>query len=219
MSNFWETLTLEQDISPQKEEFLKKYKNCILSMQRDKLSAPQLVTFVGLDDDNYYVFISVDGLNYKVKHKTDVFLSASFPSPKLINYNDRVYYFCRIPARQYRKAPNRENCVFIDVVAEGLRVYPCGVYSLPAIIEAFTPTYPSLHQAIAQLRSGSTVAIAVNEKFAISLHPSDNDVFLLWMETTPVAEFNGSTITVKVEYFHQEIVDFVNRNRHQFTVE
>lgn len=211
MSSFWETLTLETVKSLQREEFIKKYRHCFLFIQKDKDSEPVLAYFNGDEDGGYYTFTGKKDVKFCINHDTKAVVSASFPTPKLINFEKHFFYFCRIPARQYRKAPCNDNCNAYNPISS-IVPYSNGEISLELIEEAFNPIYPSFYDAIAELQTGEVLGRAVNELFAISQHPNSDDKLLLWIETTPVAEIVGKEIEVKVEIFRQEIVDFINRN-------
>ncbi len=207
-SKHWEKLTLLDSKKEQISEFVKKYSGTYLWLEyKDK---NKLVVLADSDGDRFYFRDAITDAGYQIVYDTDATITAYFPSSRYINFNGRVLYFTRIPARQYSKAPHKQNCGFYDPLAYHKQAVPH--LSSEAMLEAFHPTYYEFGY------QKWNIGYAMSPEFAITLHPQSDDKQLLWYKLWPVAEVEGKTFKVVLEPLRQEVIDFVNRNKLEVSV-
>lgn len=222
MPSFWETLTLESSKDAQVAEFVKKYKNCFVFLQKDSTSEKVLLYFDKYSEkDRRFHFSTLKSeLVYKIKYDTTAIISASFPEQTLFTYDKTLYFFTRVPARQYSKAPNSDNCVFYNINKRLTykRLVP-ELAEISLFEKAYTPTFVRLETAIPLLQEDKEASgFALSTEFGITLSPYSDEVFLLWYQTIPIGEIRDKIIEIKVPVFKQEVLDFTNRNSYRYMV-
>ena len=210
----WEELTFESNKSQQYVEFDKKYNNCYVRVitpgKNEILAKP-----AGNDGD-YFVFARDNGGDFRLAYNSECTLIASFPQTGLVQVESFFLVFGRVPARQHRKAPNKDNCRFIDPLVQGLSL-PVQVNQGPSekkLMAAYYPQFFTWNNAIEMLKSGKYLGVAINNYYGVSLHHTSIDKHLLWMFDICVGEVSSANRTIKlfVESLRQELLDFTRKN-------
>lgn len=220
--NTFDALTAESNWLKQADEFRKKYENCFITIVPD--NGKPFVGYlrechVGNSDRNtFYVFQArmedkTDRV-YKILHDTEVTLEARFPDPGFFTVGQykRLFYFSRVPARQFRKAPCNDNCSFVDIE----RSFRTGNYyhtsiSTDLINAAFNPVFVSLEEAVYFLTKTNCFGAALSPDWALHLDPATDSKLCLLYRGVPIGDVDAKAKKITIlDRFNQEIHDYLH---------
>lgn len=211
--SFWEKLTLESSTAKQRDEFIRKYRQTFLWLTTPT-GVRSLVLFSEYNEELGLYYLKGEDYTVKIAHNTKAVLEGGFPSTKLINSGNTFLWFCRIPARQYKKGVCSDNCIFYSPVHNSYWASLSRYHNHKNIEEAFCPTYYDYDVAVEMLKNDKTrIGVAMDSNFALSLHPVSNDKLLLWYQMYQIAEINNNVISVFNSMLQVEVQDFLRKNR------
>lgn len=208
----WFELTSETKAANIIEEFCKKYKDCFVWYKSSADSLPVLAQFSGCDHDVF--FFRYKGMDITCKLDTDVEIMANFPEPGAFSYKNNYFVFQRIPARQYKRAPQNGNCqitlpyVSLDVSLATRTILKQSPISGETLEAAYKKSFVSYSSILKQLNDKKIDGAAINKKFGITKGVADT-ANILWFETYPVGFAHADKIEVFVPELKQEVLDFV----------
>lgn len=210
----WELLTLELQSNRQQEEFVKKYRGTWLWV------AGELAYFNEFDGKYYY--FNQDSPNpIRVVHNTEVTIEARFPATGLFSHNGLLMLCSRVPARQYRKAPCKDNCVLSSVLHRNWalnRDQPS--FSPETLASAFSPIFFDYDVALEMLQKETWfLGGALSPNFGMLVNPTSEDKALLTYRDSIIGYCTDKKIIVVSPVFKQEVSDFVRDNGIKVVVE
>ena len=215
----WFELTFENNPDQIVEEFIKKYKNCWVWFRQSKDTLPLLVLFREYNSGEF-IFLHKD-TKISCVLNTEVEILANFPSPGGFTHKKNYFVLHRIPARQYRKAPNSENCQITNPLNGLGNIY--GVSSaaldndiLHSAYKKDTLDYKTIVTNIKKPRS-SWRGAAITDEFGIT---SGQEKPILWYMDVPIGYATEKQIKLGVHSMYQEVSDMLrNTNNTEITIE
>jgi len=197
------------------EDFRKRYKGTYLFLS---FNGKEHLVRYDSDNEEEFCFYSPQYGDILVDEDTARNnIEIVFPPTGLYNLLGSVYEFNRLPARQWKRAPCKDNTQFKPIFEQ----LNCSVDQISlhhTIVEKlFFPVYPSsLEQAVKELK----LATAISKKFAISYSPEDNSSILFWYKSQPIGYVYPDTKTISIKYkpLLQEVVDFLKKKEYTWSL-
>ena len=190
------------------EEFRKRYENTYLFITMNKI---RLLYYVKEVKADYILVYNSSVGTLELDRDTEIELEVAWPEQGLFNFNNGLYWACRIPDRQWRRAISTKNILLSGVVDNFYDLAPPKVNE-DSLIAAFeTPVYTSLKQACNQLATTDSWGVALNRKWGVTHTPSPKVTksFILWRGKRVVGTIKLSSKTIDVRFPHlfQEVRD------------
>ena len=201
----WADLTDAFNDDMQIGEMGKKYINCYLYVKPEG-EGPVLCVYKGYID-GFHVFNDPNGMSIRVKHNTKSEIVCVHPEKGLFNARRRMFYYSKLPLRQYKRGICKDNCEIIDPV---MSLWTRKTYLNYDVLEkALQPEYLPIQTAIEALRSGNLAACALDKNFGISLSfTKSSNVLFLWYHDTVIGNITkNDVIIIHNEFFEQEVLD------------
>jgi hypothetical protein len=201
----WQDLTDMFNNDAQIEEMVKKYRDCYIFV-RPKNREPVLCLYRGYND-GFHRFTDMYGMEIRLLHNTETDVICVHPEKGLFNSPTRMYYFYKLPNRQYRRGVCKDNCSIIDPVYE-LWV-PKNYFSGNLLYFAFNPHYPDIQSAMKLLRNREAASVAFTKDFGLCLSVTGNkDDLFLWYHDTMIGKIDKKDqVTIGNPHFEQEVLD------------
>lgn len=192
-------------------EMKTRYANTFLFLQKEPDSPKELVEITEITESGVVLRSPHSGMSV-LTPKTSAELSVEWPRYGFFNHNGGLYYVCRLPDRQYRRAPSHKNLVIQNIYSS---IYgpPCG-WGYDEIASAFEdrPFIP-LKVALDMLKDSSVYGVALTDEFGITEHTAKkkNNPYLFWYMGSPIGEIvpDKHRIVVRYEPVKQEVSDFI----------
>lgn len=184
-------------------EWDKKYRNTFMRLNGQLVRATSV-------DNGYLHFMTQDELDLRIKVETDAVVDTSFPATGCFTLGDRLAFFSRVPARQFKKGLCSDNARIKSPLSMGfggnigidfssLKAAFAGDYLHPNILipEVFSKNNPSYYGG------------AISSKWGLQKHPQQSDLAILFYNEFAVGEVTSDgCCTPIVPSFVQEINDF-----------
>jgi hypothetical protein len=203
------------------DDFEQKYVGCFcryispLSMATEVFRIMS-VTSYGDAPPDLTLFNSRAGELY-LSYTTEAELDFSFPSTGYFQKDDKAYFFTKRYERQWKKGLCNTT---------GTMRFPYNRFAHVENVEmdadfveaAFKPLVPiPISNAAKVVLSGDAFSLALNPFFSLGVG-SAKDSCWLWYEQDIIAELVGSTLSVHIPLYLQEVSDFVRDTRDNVTV-
>lgn len=189
------------------DDFQKKYEGCFVFLTLK--DSNYLVKYRGLGEESgTLLFESPDFgdilVSYK-DYKNNV--KFTFPQRGMFNINGQACLFCRVPARQWKRAPHKGNCTFIPVLSTLNLVREELKLTIDTMEQLYFPFYPTtVNDALKLLERQESIAL--NNKLSLSISDIDGS-YLVWYNLNPVGYLTDNKLTIKDTLFEQEILDVI----------
>lgn len=220
--NHWYELTTETNPNQIPKEFNKKYQGCFVWYKANEAAEQKLVIYTGVDQisENEYVF-SFDGVSenkrYTCKLDGEALISVAFPKVGAITSCKSYMVVSRIPARQYRKAPCRDNCLISSprkrLFGDGMSSIHQNNLSSGTILDAFSPTFFDYKTAVALCTSGEYSGVAIGRRFGVIKSALEDNRSIFMYLDNPIGYAEADVIQLKVPQLEQEVLDFLKLTR------
>ena len=193
------------------EDIRKKFRGtyCFLELNGKQ----HLTEFTGDNEEDQFFFRSPVFGDVIVDRETiDNCMTYRFPKSGLYNLQGQAVEFVRLPERQWKRAPFRENCIILQLLPAIQVTFSRAYYdvNLLNLEEIYKEVYPeSLDTAIVSLK----YSMALDKNFAISQSPTENyeNELLFWFRKQPIGIINPAKRTIEVRFLPllQEVQDFI----------
>lgn len=197
------------------EDFRKRYKDAFVFLNFDN---KQLLVQYNSDKEGNFIYNSPVYGEIQIDQDTAMCeTSFSFPTAGLYNIDDNAFMFTRVPARQWKRAPHRDNCQITSVLQRIFTKRPL-LLTCNSLEQVYYTKYPkSLESAI----NTDKHTVALNLRFAISAsNTKQKDQRILWYKQTPVAyvDTGSRSIIIKTDNLRQEISDYIKKKEPTWTL-
>lgn len=201
----WADLTDSFNNEQQISEMQKKYENCYLFVKPEG-KGPILCLYKGYDD-GYHKFSDIHGMLIRIHHNTNAEIICLHPEKGLFNAIGRMFYYSKLPNRQYRRGVCKDNCLIVDPVLS-LWIEK-SFFNGDVLQYAFNTIYLPLKEVLQNLRSRLSVSLAFSKDFGISQSiTKDRSQLLLWYHDTCIGYITDKDVIVVCNpYFEQEVID------------
>lgn len=192
------------------EDIRKKYRGtfCFLDLNGKK----HLAEYTDDNGDQTFYFKSPNFGEILVDRETiDNCLTYKFPQSGLYNVSNEAVEFVRLPERQWKRAPFRDNCMLVSILSTiGITIKKSHLdISLLNLEEVFKEKYPnSLEEAISTLKYSK----ALDKNFAISWPTRNHETeILLWFRRQPIGIIKPEEKLIEIVFqpLYQETSDFL----------
>ena len=197
------------------EDFRKRYKDAFVFLN---FNNKKLLVQYSYDKEGSFVYDSPVYGEIQIDQDTAMCeTSFSFPTAGLYNIDEGAFMFTRIPARQWKRAPHKDNCQITSVL-QGLFHRKPRLLTCNTLEQVYYTKYPkSLEAAINE----DKLTVALNLKFAISAsNTKQKDQKILWYKQTPVAyvDTGNRSIIIKTDNLRQEVIDYIKKKESTWTL-
>lgn len=202
------------------EDFRKRYKGTYLFLTIN--GKEHLVNYESDDEECFYFNSPTFGSLVVNESSARNNISFYFPKVGLYNLPSGMAEVTRYPARQWKRAPCRDNVAFLGPFEHlsGAR-QPRFTFDFQLAQELFFPKYPkNLLTAIDMCTPSKAVALCTD--FGVSIGPKKEDYsHLLWYRTTPIGKIYPDTKTIGIAHktLYQETLDYFYKKEPEWTIE
>lgn len=202
------------------EDFRKRYKGTYLFLKVN--GKEHLVNYESDDEECFYLNSPTFGSLVVNETSARNDISFYFPKVGLYNLPSGMTEVTRYPARQWKRAPCRDNVGFIAPFEylSGL-LQPRFSFDFFLAQELFFPKYPkNLAAAIGMCTQNK--AVALTRSFGVSFGPPKEEYsHLLWYRTTPIGRIYPKTSKIELAHktLYQETIDYFSKKEPEWTIE
>lgn len=194
------------------DDFRKRYKDAFVFLN---LNEEKILAQYDSDKEGSFLFTSPVFGEIRLDLETTVnTLGFVFPTSGMYNVDGESVLFTRVPARQWKRAPHKDNCQITSVFNNCFYRKP-KLLTCEALEQIYYTKYPkSLEEAIKLDRD----SIAVNNKFSVTISNKENHI--LWYKQTPIGyiDVKNRSIIIKTNLLFQETLDFIKKKEPTWTL-
>lgn len=183
------------------DEWVKKYKNTYVFVKG-------ILVYASGYDGKFFTFTDEGGQAYKMLGESKTEVTSTFPDSGAFSFAKGFLLFHRVPARQYKKAPNSENCCVFNPIHSRIGFSSPGI-TFKTLAAAFEGHFYAPHALFEEIFGEKRIGGAISRQWAMEKHPTHPAEVLLFFKDYPVATITKAGVaTVVVPSFTQEVHDF-----------
>lgn len=202
------------------DDFRKRYKGTYLFLKID--GKEHLVNYEADDEESFFFTSPTFGSLVVNENSARNNINFYFPKVGLYNLPTGMADVTRHPARQWKRAPCRDNVHFYGPYEHliGAR-QPRFTFDFFLAQELFFPKYPKNLIAALQMCT-DTKAVAFSSDFGVSTGPKkENYSNILWYRSTPVGKIYPKENRIEVAHktLYQETVDYFYKKEPEWLIQ
>lgn len=193
----WSTLTDLTERTEQEQEMGKRYQNCFVVIETVN-GNKYPVKYSGFSAESMkHRFISKKYGDVILDHITEAKIIPFFPQNGLYQWEDKIFYFYRVPSRQWKRGVHNDNASVVDLATHSRGKITDDLYE-----EMWK------HQDKPVNKLPETTALISREWAFVKQH---NNLVLHYFDV-PVGHVVDGGIVITSPQFFQEVLDYFGRN-------
>lgn len=199
------------------EDFRKRYKGTYVFLELN--GTDYLVRYDQDNEEDFCFFSPIHGNILVDENTARELLTIRFPKTGLYNTDEDAVEFCRLPERQWKRAPAQENTIIVPFDRKINTLYGKRTLTPELAHSLFYPEYPESLDIALEIKKKT---VALNHKFGIYTPDNTKETRqVLFFLSQPVAWINKNNKTISMEFkpLHQEVKDFLNSSEPEWTIQ